>query len=179
MIKYYFLLIVCMLPFQVFAQTDTMALKTPEGITEKMLEFISFEKGEEKDWDEYRNLFLPNVQDLALYPKPGEPLYRQARSMNMEEFIRYAGPNYPAKGFEEIVIGLEVNEFNGIANVFQSFYCKNLDGSYEARGVNSYQLVYLNDRWWIAHVMFVNESEDVKLPNKYLFEKYQTKEEDK
>jgi len=115
----------------------------------------------------------PKTQKNAIYPDA--PPHKQVRAMNIEEFIRYAGPNYPKEGFEEIVIGLEVNEFNGIATVFQSFYCKTPSGSYEARGINSYQLVYLNDRWWIASTMFVNESEDVKLPNKYLFEEYQTK----
>jgi len=59
--------------------------------------------------------------------------------------------------------------------VFQSFYCKTLSGSYEARGVNSYQLVYLNNRWWIASTMFVNESDEVKLPNELLFEQYHIK----
>ena len=96
--------------------------------------------------------------------------------MNIEEFVRYAGPSYPKDGFEEIVIGVEVNEFNGVAVVFQSFHCKTPDGSYEARGVNTYQLVFINNRWWIASTLYTNESEDVKLPNEYLFEEYQTEE---
>jgi len=75
------------------------------------------------------------------------------------------------------VIGLDVKEFNDIAVVFQSFYCKTLSGSYEARGVNSYQLLYLNDRWWIASTMFTNESDEVKLPNNLLYEQYHTKSE--
>jgi len=174
MINKYLLFLLFVIPSQLFSQIDTMALKTPEGITAKMLEFISFEKDEVKDWDEYRNLFLPDAQGLALYPKPGEPLYRQANRMNNEEFIRYAGPGYPKTGFEEIVIGVDVKEFNGIATVFQSFQCKTLDGSYEARGVNTYQLVFLNNRWWIASSLFTNETEDVKLPNELLFEEYQS-----
>ena len=156
------------------AQIDTMALKTPAGICAKMLEFISFEKGEVKDWDEYRNLFLPSAQKLSFRPKSGTPLHRQVRASNLEEFVRSAGPGYSKNGFEEYAIGVEVNEFNGIASVFQSFYCKSLDGSYEARGVNAYQLVFLNNRWWIASTMFINETDDVKLPNDLLFEKYQT-----
>ncbi len=156
------------------SQIDTMALKTPEGICEKMLEFISFEKDEVKDWDEYRNLFLPGAQKVSLRPQEGASLRRQVNSMNIEEFVRYAGPNYPKAGFEEYVIGVNVQEFNGIASVFQSFYCRSLDGNYEARGVNSYQLVYLNERWWIASTMYINESDDVKLPNELLFEEYRS-----
>lgn len=156
------------------AQSDTTSVKTIKGITDKMLEFISFEKDEVKDWDEYRNLFLPSARKTSIRPEAPR-LSSQVRSMNIEEFVRYAGPNYPAKGFEEYAIGLDVQEFNGIANVFQSFYCKTPDGSYEARGINSFQLVYLNDRWWIASTMFINETEDIKLPNKYLFKEYQNK----
>lgn len=154
------------------AQIDTMALKTPEGVAAKMLEFISFEKDEVKDWDEYRNLFLPGAQKTSIRPKSGQSLRNQVRSMNIEEFVRYAGPSYAKTGFEEYAIGVDVKEFNGIASVFQSFYCRTLDGSYEARGVNSYQLVFLNNRWWIASTMFTNESEEVKLPDELLFEEH-------
>lgn len=152
-----------------------MALKTPEGVAAKMLEFISFEKDEVKDWDEYRNLFLPGAQKTSFRPKEGESLRRQVSSMNIEEFVRYAAPGYSKNGFEEYAIGVDVKEFNGIASVFQSFYCKTLDGSYEARGVNSYQMVFLNKRWWIASTMFINESEEVQLPDELLFEEYRSK----
>jgi len=162
-----------------FAQIDTMALKTPEGVCAKMLEFISFEKDEVKDWDEYRNLFLPNAQKMSFRPSPGESLSKQVRGQNIEEFVRYWGPQYPKSGFEEYVIGVDVKEFNGIASVFQSFYCKTLDGSYEARGVNAYQVVFLNNRWWIVSTIFTNETDEVKLPNELLFEKYQTKPDEK
>ncbi len=166
------LLLSILLPSHLISQIDSVALQTPEGITAKMLEFISFEKGETKDWDEYRNLFLPTAQKISLRPSEGQPLSRQVRSRNIEEFVRYAGPQYPKDGFEEIVIGVDVQEFNGIATVFQSFYCKNLNGTYEARGINSYQLVYLNNRWWIASTMFINEDDQNPLPDKYLFEEY-------
>lgn len=170
-----------MLPFLIFilgvtaqlkATEDTTSVKTIKGITDKMLEFISFDKDEVKDWDEYRNLFLPSASKTSIRPEAPR-LSSQVRSMNIEEFVRYAGPSYPSKGFEEYAIGLDVQEFNGIANVFQSFYCKTPDGSYENRGINSFQLVYLNDRWWIASTMYVNETEEMKLPNKYLFKEYQ------
>ncbi len=158
--------------FSLTAQVDTMALKTPEGVCAKMLEFISFEKDEEKDWDEFRNLFLPTAHLMSFRFQPGESISKQARNPNIEEFVRYFGPGYPRSGFEEYTIGLDVKEFNGIASVFQCFYCRSLNGAYEARGVNIYHLVFLNDRWWIANTMFTNETEDSKLPDELLFEEY-------
>jgi len=128
------------IPILASSTMDTMAYKSPEAITEKMLEFISCEIGEKKDWDEYRNLFLPDARKFSINRKA--PPGRQIRSRNLEEFVRLGREAYPRDGFEEIVIGTTINEFNGIANVFQSFYCKNLKGTYEARGVNSFQLIF-------------------------------------
>ena len=155
-----------------FGQFDTTAVKSIEGITDKMIELISMDIDEERNWDEYRNLFLPTAQKMSI--RTNRDGKQRMNVMNIEEFIRNVGPLYPRDGFEEYAIGLTVNEFNGIAVVFQSFYCKNLKGTYEKRGINSYQLVYLNDRWWIASTLYTNESDEIPLPDKYLFEEYQT-----
>ena len=153
-------------------QIDSVALKSIEGITNKMIELISGEIGEERNWDEYRNLFLPRAQKMSIRKtKDGES---KVNVMNIEEFVRNVGPYYSRDGFEEYAIGLTINEFNGIATVFQSFYCKNLTGTYEKRGINSYQLVYMDDRWWIASTLFTNETDDSPIPDKYLFKKYKT-----
>ncbi len=158
-----------------YSQIDSMVYKSPERLAAKSLEILSCKKGEIKDWEEYRSLFLPNATKLNYRPKPGRPLFMQANDWNVDEFIKYVGPRYPETGFEEYVIGSKVHEFNGIAIVFQSFYCKALDGSYEARGVNSYQMVFLDNRWWIASTMFTNETDDNKIPDELLFEKYRSK----
>ena len=152
-------------------QIDTLSLKTVKGITDKMIELISGEIGEERNWEEYRNLFLPTAQKISLrQTKDGES---KIRVMNLEEFVRNVGPLYGRDGFEEYAIGLTVNEFNGIANVFQSYYSKNLLGTYEKRGINSYQLVYMKDRWWIANTLFTGETDDSPIPNKYISKEHQ------
>lgn len=165
-------LILFVIGFQInlIGQIDTTSLKSIEGITNKMIELISGEKGEERNWDEYRNLFLATAQKMSIRKtKDGKS---KVSAMNIEEFVRNVGPYYSRDGFEEYAIGLTINEFNGIAVVFQSFYCKNLIGTYEKRGVNSYQLVYIDDRWWIANTLFTNESENSPIPDNYLFKKY-------
>lgn len=148
------------------AQTDTEAVKTIEGITDKMLELISVEIGEDSDWEEFRTLFLPTAQFLSFNPTARSG--RQTRAFNIEEFIRLFGPMYKKEGFLETATGIQVQEFNGLANVFQSFEAKNLTGTYAEKGINSYQLVYLNDRWWIANSTWVNASETRPIPNEFL-----------
>lgn len=156
-------------PLFLSSQVDSVALQTPEGITNKMLELISGEIDAPRDWDEYRNLFLPTAQKISV--NKNAPPRRQVRVMNLEEFVRNVGPLYKRDGFDEYAIGLTVEEYNGIATVFQTFYCKNLLGTYEKRGINNYQLVFADNRWWIANTMFTNETEDSPIPEKYLFKK--------
>ncbi len=151
------------------SQIDTAALKSIKGITDKMIEIISGDIGAERNWDEYRNLFLPTAQKASIrISKNGKT---SVRVMNLEEFIRYSGPLYARDGFEEYSIGLTVNEYNGIAVVFQSYYCRNLLGTYEKRGINSYQLVHMDDRWWIANTLFTAEDPENLIPDKFLDEK--------
>lgn len=162
-------------PMVLFSQAEATAVKTIEGITNKMVEIISGPKGEERDWDEFRNLFLPRAQTISVIKsKDGR---ERLNVMNIEEFIRNIGPLYARDGFEEYSTGLTVNEFNGIAVAFQSFYCKNLIGTYENRGINSYHLIYAENRWWINSMSFANESEDSPIPEKYLFKDQGSKKE--
>jgi len=139
-----------------------------------MLELISVPQGQSPNWDEYRMLFLPNAQKIYVNSKA--PKGRQVRNSSLEEFIRNTGPLYGRDGFEEIVIGQSIDEYNGIAQVFQSFYCKNLIGTYENRGINTYQLVYADDRWWITSVTFANESASNPIPSKYLYSEAEQKQ---
>ena len=66
-----------------------------------------------------------------------------------------------------IPISKVVDEYNGIAHVFQTFYAKDSE-NFEERGITSYQLVYFNNRWWIANIVWTGDSNGVKVPAKYL-----------
>jgi len=169
--KLFFLLFLIMTTQNfISAQLDSIDVNSVEAITDKMLEMISGAVDEPRDWETYRQLFLPTAQKISIRKsKNGKS---RVSSMNIEEFVRNVGPLYARDGFEEYKIGLTIHEFNGIATAFQSYYCKNLIGTYEARGVNTYQLVYVDDRWWIASTLFAAESDGVVLPDEYLFDEY-------
>ena len=74
------------------SQVDTMAVKSIEGITNKMLELISGDIGQERDWDQYRNLFTANAQKTLMRKTKDGKI--QIRSHSIEEFIRNIGPVY-------------------------------------------------------------------------------------
>lgn len=157
-----------------YSQAEDPSVKTVEGIVNRMIEIISGDIDEQRDWDAYRNLFLPTAQKIILNPKAKNPA-NKVRAMNISEFIKYVGPQYKENGFLEIEIGLTINEYNGVANVFQSYHAKTIRGEYDKKGINSYQLVYLNDRWWISSTTWATETPENKIPNRFLKETYRSK----
>lgn len=88
-------------------------------------------------------------------------------SVSLDEFIEMLDDPYYEQGYLEYEIGKVVDEYNGIAHVFQSFYGKDSE-NVEERGIASYQLVFFNDRWWIVNVLWTTEGNGVEIPEKYM-----------
>jgi hypothetical protein len=141
------------------------AVKTIDGLLTRMLDLLSVEKGNKIDTALLRELFMPNATLSTLshddnYAFPFE-------TVSLDDFVESLKDSYYEAGFKEEEISKVVNEFNGIANVFQSFTAKDSE-NIAGRGINSYQLVYLKNRWWIANMVWTFETENVKIPKKYL-----------
>jgi len=161
----FFILISTTLHAQEKVATDSSAVKSIDGIVKEILEIISGEKGETRDMEAFRNLFLPTANFTVLYHDDSFP--RPYETVSLEEFIEIMKDAYYEQGFFEYETGKVVDEYNGIAQVFQSYHGKDSE-NYEERGITSYQLVYFNDRWWIANVVWTGDSNGVKVPEKYL-----------
>jgi hypothetical protein len=52
---------------QTVMEADTNAVKSIDGIVNKILKIVSGEEGKNRDWETYRILFLPNAQLTVLY----------------------------------------------------------------------------------------------------------------
>jgi hypothetical protein len=144
---------------------DTTAVKSIDGILKKMLNIISGEKGKIRDWEAFRNLFLSTANFTVL--NTIDSLQQPVETVGLEEFIKMMHDPYYDAGYLEYETGKTVEEYNGLAIVFQSFYGKDSENR-EEKGINSYQLVFFKNRWWIANLVWVLASRDVPIPGKYL-----------
>jgi hypothetical protein len=147
---------------------------SPEAIIRASYEAISRAPGEYTDWDRYRSLFLPQAQ---LIPNT-ELLGGEFRVITVQEFIDWLdawyAENVPIggptdRGFEEEEIAADVEIYGDVAQVF-STYQKRLWGGEAAfgRGIQSFQLVRSNGRWWIASIAWDEESGAGPIPESYL-----------
>jgi hypothetical protein len=126
------------------------AVKTIDGILKEVLDIVSREKGEQADTAAFRNLFLPTARFTMHTHNDSMP--KPVESVSLDQFIEILADPYYSEGFEEIELNKIVDEYNGIAHVFQTYYVKDADGA-EEKGLNSYQLIYFENRWWIVSIM--------------------------
>ena len=72
---------------------------------------------------------------------------------------------YEQDGFIEYEIKKTIDSYNGIVHVFQSYYAKELD--FEEKGINSYQLIFDGERWWISNLLWTSNRNGIELPKEY------------
>lgn len=142
-------------------------VKSIDSITEALYASISGEKGVERDWDRFKNLF---IAEAYLMPtgvnEEGKVVYSR---WGIDEYIERVDKFFLENGFLEIEISKEVEQFRNIAHVFTTYESRRTkDGDIIARGINSVQLFYDNDRWWIVSVFWSPESSEHPIPGKYL-----------
>jgi len=142
------------------AQEKALApVESINGIIDELLDQITIEKGEKMDTAAVRSLFHPyailTVADST-----------NAETVSLDDFLNLLKDPYYDQGYLEKEIHKVVDEYNGIAQVFQSFYGKDSEGTKE-RGINSYQLTYYGGRWWIVSLLWTIESNSEQIPAKY------------
>lgn len=155
------------------AQTTTPAARpedvsSPEAVATALYRVISGPASRPRDWDRFRSLFLPSAQ-LAWVETRGGPV--RLYNFSVEDFIRLVGPGYQmGEGFWEREIGSHVDRFGTIAQVFTTYETR-IEGPNSPvveRGINSLQLIFHQDRWWITNLVFDTESPSNPIPPKYL-----------
>ncbi|WP_242921616.1 hypothetical protein [Pontibacter liquoris] len=164
------LLLILGLSYTCLAQTKKVQpadVASPEAITAAALRLISGPQGQERDMEAFKALFLPNAQLGGVFFKADSSFVRITTA---EKFAERNGPAYKELGFYENQLALRVERFGLLATAFQTYETRTgtKNGKVEDRGVNTYQLVYDQGRWWIASLLFTPETTKYPLPGKYL-----------
>lgn len=136
-----------------------------ENITTSILESISGPVDEKRNWARFRNLFHPSAQINAVFHKE-DSVWLKVHTI--DEFISLAGGWYEENGFREYKYKHKVDEFGNIAHVFQSYGASLADGKEIERGINSYQLAFIGNRWWIISLLWDSETSKNKLSGELL-----------
>jgi hypothetical protein len=124
-----------------------------DAILHAMYDVISGPAGQQRDWDRFRSLYLPEARLMPVVANPGE--VPKVRVLSPEDYIRRVEPIFAVENFWERETGRQSETLGRIAHVLSSYESlRDPQGEPFERGVNSIQLFYDDSRWWAASVMW-------------------------
>jgi hypothetical protein len=141
---------------------------TMDSTIETLYSVISGEKGEERNWELFKYLFDKNAK-LIPSGKNAENA-SVARFITPQEYIDSSGKWLVDNGFYEVEIHRKTDTFGHMAQVFSTYesYRSKLDSNPFMRGINSIQMLYDGQRWWILNIYWMQENDANPIPQEYL-----------
>lgn len=150
-----------------FAQDFSKDTETIESTMQAVLDVISGPAGKKIDVTRWRNLFRGDVKFIIRSKtKEGQMVVRES---SVEDYAKNIMPRIEALDFFETVGNLTIDRYGDIAQVFMVYETrKTADGEPFDKGINSFQLLYDQNRWWVVSLMWQAESSGVPIPKEYL-----------
>jgi hypothetical protein len=143
---------------------------SPEAAILAAYASIARAPGEDYDWDRFRSLHLPG----ALLVPNTEQTGGEPRVLSVQDFIDWADGVTTVggegdQGFAEEQVHNTLHRYGDIAQAM-STYQKHLWGDDEilGRGINSFNLVFREGRWWIVSIVWDEEDGAGPIPGDYL-----------
>jgi len=161
------LLLLLALPLQAQPEANPNDVASVDAIVTALYESISGPAGQERQWDRFRSLLVPEARLL--------PVGVQADSAflvvwDVESYISRVSQYFLENGFFEVELSRTTESFGHIMHTFSTYvsYQNEDDEEPIARGINSIQLMNDGSRWWIVNIMWDAEREGQPIPAKYL-----------
>jgi hypothetical protein len=140
---------------------------TIDGIMKAFYEVISGPAGQPRQWSRDRTLYIPEVRFVSMDVDPkGKPV---ARIHSHQQFVDASDPSLVSKGFDEREIHRVTKRFGNIAHVFSTYETRQTPGGpLTGRGINSIELFWDGERWWIASAIWDDERPNNPIPKENL-----------
>ncbi len=137
-----------------------------DAIITALYEVISGEPGTPRDWQRFRNLFLPESRLIPTRKNDAGDFI--LKTMTPEEYITLFQSRI-ATGFFERELSRKTESFGTVIHLFSTYETKEKkDGPVTNRGINSIQLFKDKNRYYIVSIFWCAESMGFSLPEKYL-----------
>lgn len=141
-------------------------VKSVDAVIGAVYAVISGEPGQARDWNRFRNLFKPETRLIPTRKNESGELI--IRAMSPEEYIELFSSRV-STGFFEKELHRVSESYGTVTHAFSTYETKEKkDGPVTNRGINSIQLFYDGQRYYIITIFWCAESMGFPLPEKYL-----------
>ena len=137
-----------------------------DGIIKAFYDVISGPAGAPRQWQRDSTLYIPGVRFVSMDVRQGRPV---AQVSDHGQYIANTNDGMVRNGFIERELHRVTRRFGNIAHVFSSYEFRATEtGPVQGRGVNSIQLFWDGNRWWIANATWDSERPDTPIPAELL-----------
>jgi hypothetical protein len=145
-------------------QADVQSL---DSVLKALYESLTFPEGSGPDWGRFRNLFASATVPL-IRTTPGAVLVTDLNGFLDNFGLRIKSGSLSSFFEGEVFRKTEI--YGNIAQVISTYRkgVNTTDPQKFARGINSLQLYFKEGRWWVASLMWQDETPDNPIPPKYL-----------
>jgi len=143
-------------------------VESVDAIMAAVYDVISGGAGEERDWDRFRSLFLPQAQLAPIVGRQGGGA--TVRYLSIDDYISGPGQAIAQSGFFEVEIARKTEQYGLMAHILSTYESRRSETDAEpfTRGVNSFQLMNDGSRWWVVNIFWLGESAAFPIPDQYL-----------
>ncbi|MEM0963064.1 MAG: hypothetical protein AAGK21_11085 [Bacteroidota bacterium] len=144
-------------------EADPADVASPEAVVAAVYDSLDRAPGEDHDWDRFITLYHP---EAMLLPNP-EQMNGEERVFSPREYADYYKGLYASmdfigsasdQGFSEAQVHQVVHRFGDVATIFSTYEKSPYQSDQMlGRGINSFQLVFREGRWWIIAVAWDEE----------------------
>ncbi len=147
------------------AMADPADVGSIDAIMTAVYDVISGPAGP-RDWDRFRSLFSPGAQ---LIPTGRSESGEVGTNRNtVDGYIAAATGFFSREPFFEVEINRVTERYGNIAHAFSTYESRRSpDEEPFVRGINSFQLIYDGDRWWVVNIYWADENLSGPIPAKY------------
>jgi hypothetical protein len=119
-----------------------------------------------RDWDRMRSLFVPGARLMVVSPNAPNGI----AVLSLEDYIARSGAFFMENGFFETELARKTDRYGGLAHAFSTYAAFRAEDDAEPfmRGINSFQLLFDGNRWWLTTIYWQRESPELPIPAEYL-----------
>lgn len=139
---------------------------SPDALIRAYYQSISGAKGEPRDWDRFRSLFLPDADLMSV-----QQMHQSFNiiSLKPDEYANLNDVYFTKGGYFESEIHRETRSYGIVSQAFSTYESRrHKDAEAYSRGINAFQLLFDGTRWWISSVTWDRETPEDPIPAEFL-----------
>ncbi len=147
---------------------DPADVESIDAIIAAIYDVVSGPIGQERDWSRFRSLFDSEARLIPTF-ETQDASSLGASIWDVDGYIEGAGPGLAESGFFEVESNRVEEVFENIAHVFSTYESRRTpDGPIFMRGINTIQLMFDGQRWWVMNIMWRGVGPDHEFSARYL-----------